>query len=249
MAMNPRLLRPLATGFDPRRIAGLASWYDASDLTTLAQNSDGTTPATSENDPVGYVRDKGPNGYHMTQSVNNDRPLLDLSAQNGLPALRFDGSNDCLTSATGYLAGLISTIFLVAQREGDTSVATAVSMGRANDTGNIEVSLRNIFLSPNDRLRYAKNAATERRNGGASLDTGASPTAFMIGAGTFSAAASIANAGDPVFLGAQRSSAGANSFFMNGRIAEVITYSRALTLAEIQKVEGYMSKKWGIALT
>jgi hypothetical protein len=185
----------------------------------------------------------------MTQSVNNDRPLLDLAAQNGLPALQFDGSNDCLTSASGYLAGLISTIFLVAQRQGDTSVATAVSLGRSNDTSPVEVSLRNAFLSPNNRLRYRLNGATERRNGGASLETGASPTAFMIGAGSFSAAATIANAGDPVFLGAQRSAAGANSFFLNGRIGEVITYSRALTLAEIQKIEGYLSKKWGIALT
>jgi hypothetical protein len=71
----------------------------------------------------------------------------------------------------------------------------------------------------------------------------------MIGAGSFSTAATIANAGDPVFLGAQRSAAGLNSFFLNGRIGEVITYSRALTLAEIQKIEGYLSKKWGIALT
>lgn len=248
MPMNPRLLRPLATGFDPRRIAGLLAWYDASDLSTLAQNSDGTSAATAESDPVGYVRDKGPNGHNLTQAVNNDRPILDLSAQNGRAALRFDGSNDCLTSATSYLSGVTSTVLIVAQREGDTTVATAFSTGRANDTSPLELSLRNTFLSPNNRLRYAKNAATQRRDGGASLDTEASPTAFMIGAGTFSTAVSIANA-DPVFLGAQRSAAAANAFFMNGRIGELVVYNRVLLLAEIQRLETYLAAKWGIALT
>lgn len=248
-AMNPRLLRPLATGFNPRRIAGLLAWHDAADSSTLFQNSNGTTAATAESDPVGYWGDKSGNGHHLTQSVNNDRPLLNVAEQNGLPALQFDGSNDCMTSATGYLQGLASTVFLVAQRQGDTNVATVFSIGRANDTGPVEISLRNIFSSPANRVRYKPNGLTERRNGGASLDIVATPTDFMITAGTFSAVASIANTGDPVFVGAQRSAAGANAFFMNGRLGEVLVYNRVLSLLEIQRVESYLSNKWGIALT
>lgn len=249
MPMNPRLLRPLASGFNPRQIAGLLAWHDAADSSTLFQNSNGTTAATAESDPVGYWGDKSGNGRHLTQAVNNDRPLLNVAEQNGLPALQFDGSNDCMTSAAGYLQGITSTVFLVAQRQGDTTVSTAFSMGRSTDAAGIEISLRNSFLSPANNLRYRQNGATVRRNGAASLDTGTSPTAFLIAAGTFSAAAVIADAGDPVFVGAQRGAAGTNAFFMNGRLGEVLAYNRVLSLLEIQRVESYLSNKWGIALT
>jgi hypothetical protein len=37
MPMNPRLLRPRASGFDPRSISGLALWLDAADAPKAAK--------------------------------------------------------------------------------------------------------------------------------------------------------------------------------------------------------------------
>jgi hypothetical protein len=39
MPMNPRLLRPTASGFDPRRIAGLALWLDGLNSSSITLNS------------------------------------------------------------------------------------------------------------------------------------------------------------------------------------------------------------------
>ena len=40
--------------FTPASISGLQLWLDASDSGTLFQNSNGTTAAAADGDPVGY---------------------------------------------------------------------------------------------------------------------------------------------------------------------------------------------------
>jgi hypothetical protein len=259
--MNPRLLRPLATGFDPRRIAGLVAWYDASDISTLAQNSNGTTAVTTQDDPVGYLRDKGPNGYHMTQSTNNNRPLVKLSAQNGLAALLFDGADDFLINTNNFLNGAPTSVALVAQRQSDNPLGVAnvvhpiVSTGRLGQPADtsFNTQLRSTFASPPNAFNAPGGNA--RRNGNASLDTGSSPTDFLIGTGGTSVNTNAAVAGSGVHLGAARDSGGTLgaggtiSFRLHGRIGEVALYNRLLSLAERQALERYLSVKWGIALT
>jgi len=260
--MNPRLLRPTASGkFDPRRIANLAAWYDASDLSALFQNSNGTTAATAEDDPVGYLQDKGPNGHHMTQSTNNNRPLLKLAAQNAKAALLFDGVNDFLINTARFLNGSPASIAFVAQRQTDNPTntvnqnSTVVSTGRGGGAGEttFEVLLRTTFQSPNNDLRVS--GSVTRRNGNAALGTGSAPTDFLIGTGAFSSNVNAQTANDGVLLGAFRDafgtigSTGNNNFRLNGRIGEVILYNRELSLAERQALERYLSFKWGIALT
>lgn len=105
MPMSPRLLRPRQIGgFDPRVISGCICNLDASVLSSLRQNSDGTTAAGATNDPVGYWQDLSANGNHAKQTVaTGSRPFLKLNNQNGRPGLLFDGSNDFLTATiTGF---------------------------------------------------------------------------------------------------------------------------------------------------
>jgi hypothetical protein len=51
------------------------AWYDPSDLTTLYQDSAGTTPVTADGDPVGLMMDKSGNGNHASQSNSLSRPI------------------------------------------------------------------------------------------------------------------------------------------------------------------------------
>lgn len=90
------LPRPMASPLDPRRIPGLGLWLDFSNAATLAQNSDGTQPTVTSDSPVGHAADRSGNSRHFTQTVNNNRPLLKLSARNNLSAVYFDGVNDVL---------------------------------------------------------------------------------------------------------------------------------------------------------
>lgn len=71
-----------------------AAWYDPSDLTSMFQNSNGTTAAVVDS-PVGYIADKSGNGKHLTQADNvGRRPLLRQSG--ALYYLEYDGTDDVL---------------------------------------------------------------------------------------------------------------------------------------------------------
>lgn len=69
------------------------AWYDPSDLSTLFQDSAGTTPVTGDGQPVGLMLDKSGNGNHATQSVAASRPTYRTDGT--LHWLAFDGVDDC----------------------------------------------------------------------------------------------------------------------------------------------------------
>jgi len=66
--------------FSPKRLLGPGkldgAWHDPSDLSTMFQDSAGTTPVTGVEQPVGLHLDKSGNGYHATQSITASRPTL-----------------------------------------------------------------------------------------------------------------------------------------------------------------------------
>ena len=51
------------------------AWYDPSDLSTLFQDSAGTTPVTAVEQPVGRILDKSGRGNHATQATTTKRPV------------------------------------------------------------------------------------------------------------------------------------------------------------------------------
>jgi hypothetical protein len=51
-------------------------WLDPNDLTTMFQDSAGTTPVTAVGDPVGLWQDKSGNGNHVSQATSGKRPIL-----------------------------------------------------------------------------------------------------------------------------------------------------------------------------
>ena len=58
-------------------------WYDPSDLTTLFQDSAGTTPVTAPGQPVGRMLDKSGRGNHATQSTGASRPIYGIHPLGG----------------------------------------------------------------------------------------------------------------------------------------------------------------------
>ena len=74
------------------------AWYDPSDLSTMWQDSAGTTPVTADGQPVGKILDKSGNGNHATQPVAGKRPTYHTAG--GTHWLYFDGVDDSLYTAS-----------------------------------------------------------------------------------------------------------------------------------------------------
>lgn len=51
-------------------------WWDASDMTTLWQDSGRTTPATAAGQAIGAIDDKSGNGNHLLQATAAQKPIL-----------------------------------------------------------------------------------------------------------------------------------------------------------------------------
>ncbi len=90
MSMNPRLLRPTASIFNPKSIAGLKVWYDV-----------GYTPSLTFNgSTVSEIADLSGNGFNATQDIANNQPTYSATAANGRPRLAFDSTDLLLSTAT-----------------------------------------------------------------------------------------------------------------------------------------------------
>jgi len=92
-------------------------WLDFADAASLAQNEAGVTAVSSDDDPIGHVRDKSGGGRHYRKAsadADSVRPLYKANVLNGNSVARFDGSNDRLQGALNDLARNRSRMHLFA---------------------------------------------------------------------------------------------------------------------------------------
>ena len=245
MGMNGRLLRPLATGFTPRNISGLAAWWDASDAASI----------TTVSGRVSQWNDKSGNGVHATQSTANNRPENTSATLNGRAVMTFDGSNDIM-SFTGT-ARTDETQFVVVR---NNMVASAVSnqqiLGDASSGFGVTAVIKNDGSTNSDVFTHC---------GGFSLGTTSAryqfPANNPFGPAVVSAIRSSASGGILRTDGVQRATCTTSNSYalariggvgsslpLNGYIAEIVIYSRALSVADVQRVERYLGTKWGVTV-
>ena len=86
-------VRPLS----PKSITGVVLWLDASDISTLYQDSAGSTPVASNADPVGKWADKSTAGKHATQATSTKRFTY---ASGSYPYVVGDAVDDNLSCAS-----------------------------------------------------------------------------------------------------------------------------------------------------
>src|SRR5262245_4073126 len=65
-------------------------WWDPSDLSTLFQDTAGTTPVTASGQSVARINDKSGRGNHLIQATAGARPLFLQSG--GLSVLQLTGA-------------------------------------------------------------------------------------------------------------------------------------------------------------
>ena len=115
--------------------------YDFSDISTMFQDTAGTTPVTTVDQLVARVNDLSGNGNHLIQSTSGSRPILKQDAKGYY--LQFDGTNDFMqTSGTVNLSGLsLFTAFASLSKE--RNVAEIIFETSTNYNDNLGAMLLN----------------------------------------------------------------------------------------------------------
>ena len=241
---------PVTAVSAPTDISGCVGWYDSADLSAMKQNSDGTG-GVAAGDPVGYWADKSSTGAHVT-ATGTARPTLSATGFNSKQALVFNGSSTNLSRANYTATNSLSGLTRIAVCGHTTN--TVAAMSRVYDGGS------DFFAYMNASFRSYADAASgvsASINGSSSIcPSGVYASVFSSGSHSIYSSGSLptitvlspipstTGGGTPsLYIG---SNAGVN-FFWNGPIAEYIIFNRALTRAELARVEAYLATKWGIS--
>jgi len=241
------------SAFDPLSISGLVGWYDSADLSSMAQNADGSG-AVAVGDQVGYWADKSTTGAHLIQAIAANRPTLTAAAVNGNAALVFDGNNDNLSSASYTAQSGIA---------GLTRVAVYSTSQNSQMTRALNSSDSCFFVANDDfvcRVSASAGDAVEASPAN-QMPLRVYANVFDGGAGTcetFFNNALQATKASPYITAALPattpggsatlhvgSNAGSNNF-VAGPVAEYLVYASVLTASELTAVYNYLASKWGI---
>ena len=103
--------------FEPSDIAGLSLWLDAT--TGLFDATSGGNPVNTDGGSVARWEDQSGNSRNASQTISANRPILKTAVQNGRNGIRFDGSNDSMTTAS-FAHSVPITLFLVCKRLSNT---------------------------------------------------------------------------------------------------------------------------------
>lgn len=247
--MSPRLLRPRATGFDPRSIPDLVHWWDANDAAALTLNAGAVETWTS----------KAGGRTAASQSVANNRPAPTTLA-NGKVAILFDGSNDGLdfTGTARTDETWVCAFAQTADQSGQRSILSDAADGLGisatkGSTKLLEVCFGS-FTEGVGRLRpqYSANASTPLGPVVCSVVRSAAAGGFVFIDGTqrtgvvspFASSFSTSTSVTIRRIGYYSSTL----FQFQGWIGEILMYSRALSAAERNRAERYLGRKWGITV-
>jgi hypothetical protein len=233
----------LATGARLPVTENLAMWLDASDVTGLFQNEDGSISSVSVNDPVALWKDKSGNGHHFKQANRATQPRYAQSGIGGKPSIMFNTSQSMM-SAANFRAPV--TVFYVARQ-----------MGGAN--GRVLSAVTNNWLL--GYWRGAKNQAfyqgwVSPQGTPATDDAPHQFTALIRGQGQNSEiwangklVASNQNGMEGPHQLAVNMSIQSGAYSAepsNCQVAEILVYQEALSVNARQAVEAYLHSKWGI---
>lgn len=159
----------------------VGAWFDPSDISTLFQDTAGTTPITAAGQTVALMRDKSGNGFHATQATAAKRPTYQV-ATNGLGVLGFDGVDDSMATAA-IPAGADKATLVIGQRKISNAVTGAIAetgVGAANGSfalfalsaGSYQASLRGtVPVSIQSAVRSPPDAAVLAAQGDISGDS------------------------------------------------------------------------------
>jgi hypothetical protein len=245
-----------STSFQPTDLSGLKLWLDANDLDTLWQDSSQTTAVSANNDPVGAWEDKSGNNHDVSQATSGKRPTYKTGIQNGLPIIRFDGTNDTLSrtiTGNAILATNAATIYLAMLQDGTKDINIILAWDAPDNANRFRLfaafSDDKLYFdhgnsSSGGRISVAQPAGWNDVFHLVELFRDGTTTAEIIVDGTTLVSSNMSDGLDT--SGSYNFQIVLDGGYFKGDLAEIVIYNRALTATERGQVESYLSDKWGI---
>lgn len=231
-------------------IRNLVSWYESTSENSFKSTVDesGAPSIDAWYDVATTTTTKN----NAIQNTSGNQPKYATSSVNGLPVVRFDGTDDFLTLPNGTVpyANSPYTIFFVYRMNADGSYGLLGSGTYAvtNNTNAFRTNASAIFVNYWWSVDASSGTNMVPANKFHVVDVAYDLANRMIYVnGTLaSTTASSANAATSLnnTIGVTNTTE-----YMNGDIAEIIIFDRALKTEERQSIEKYLGKKWGIKVS
>jgi len=260
--IRPSLISASRRRFNPLSLSP-ALWLDASDSSTLFDATSGGSLVAADG-AVARWEDKSQNGRHVTQNTSNRRPIYKATSFSGVGALRFN-QFELLRSAETYAITSGFSFFVVFRLTGSRGVyERIVTIG--NSGGDHNWSAGHSTDAVYGRYYFGGNAGFAKvRDAVGSADTDNDVILSFSNAGDVTSkdqsslrrnglplgltefSAIVAQSDNQTFIGGREVS-GTPGFLFRGDIAEILIFPTALSTADRQRVESYLSQKYNIAL-
>jgi len=224
--------------FNPLSVSGCKLWLDASDSDTITKDGSNL---------VSQWDDKSDEGNDISQATATNKPLWVDSVQNGLPIIRFNGSDNYIRRTT-YVNGSLSqpnTFFVVCVMPDIASASTAFVFDGGTSREGFGTKLP---ASDDDFNMFA----------GIELHptTTVDSTNFLQYTGVFNGASSLfrenqtqlftGNTGSNAMDGITLGTAAGLDQFGNPDIAEILIYNADITGDDLTNIEQYLKDKWAV---
>ncbi len=220
-------------------------WYDAA----MAYSDAGATTlcSASGTDTCYILKDKSVAGNNLQQATSGNRPVWFTSAVNGRPALRFNGTNQYLSSVTNFAVSQPQTRYIVFKSITIPNAGYSVFDGAAGaDTQELQSQTSGRLTMYSGGGVFIGNTADD--------DMGINTYALVTC--VFNTASSLLRVNNTEVTGTLGGSAasgfnlgkigGGPGFYTNIEVAEVIGYSVAHSAPERTQVIDALVAKYGL---
>ena len=244
-AMAGKRWSPLAPG-------GCGLWLDASDTSTLFQDSAGTIAVTTSGQPIGLWKDKSGSGHDFSQTSSGNRVTYDTSTKGALQL-----SSPTYLQASAASLGTVSTsanlTIIMTASTGPSASWQIILAQWFTGTNRFHLSFQSgTDLTPNLRsastgseLSYPMSGtmAYNRTYTIGFIATGTALYMSFMGTSNTTTMSAALSTGPTSALTIADSR---NANLTDGKIQEIIIYPSAISTTAFQQAEGYLAWKWGL---
>lgn len=215
---------------------------------------------------------------HFAQATADNKPLYKTDIINGLPAIKFDASNDFMQSVNfpNIITGA-STVFLVIKTPATFGTTAILSkrVGSGNTGTNLHIrtttsvatnglwqycdsvtstgAINCYFSTPTTPVETVNNSyvlsATYTANTASGINFWQNGTSIVAGTADTTNNSPSLSPTSTDYLYLGKNGVTATPTYFSGYIGEIIIYDRSLKTEERRAVESYLGKKWGIAIS